>query len=247
MSELDFVDYSSIQNKDFLEKVKDIILCSICTGLIVDPKQCRNCENNFCNHCITKWMKSSNSCPFKCQEFEIKETTKTVKNILEKLNLNCPHCDLKNLNYDSLMKHIKTCNSLKTYCPACSCLVEVKLIKEFELQNKLKDELLQLEEVNDKLINENKALKDKMKVFEKKLSIDDIDAKLKDKCEHYKGNYMPIFSGCNKAFACYICHDTYKQDHQYEISNNVICLVCNNTYSGSRCTSCNTIQAYKKK
>jgi hypothetical protein len=247
MSELDYVDSSSIQNKDFLEKVKEIILCTICTSLIVDPKQCKNCENNFCNHCITKWLKSSKTCPFKCQDFEIKETTRTVRNILEKLVLDCPHCDLKSMNYESLMKHIKTCTSLKTHCPSCSSLVEVKLIKEFELQNKLIEELKQLEELNEKLNIENKNLKDKMKTFEKKLSIEDTELKLKDKCEHYMGNYMPIFSCCNTAFPCYICHDAKKQDHQYEIGNNVICLVCNNIYSGSRCTSCNTIQAYKKK
>jgi hypothetical protein len=247
MSELDYVDCNSIQNKDFLEKVKEIILCSICTGLIVDPKQCKNCENNFCNHCISKWLKSSKTCPFKCQDFEIKETTKTVKNILEKLCLDCPHCEMKNLNYDSLMKHIKTCDLLKTHCPTCSSLVEVKQIKEFDLQNKLKDELIQLEEQNEKLLIENKALKDKVKTFDKKTNSDDVELKLKDKCEHYKGNYMPIFSCCNTAFSCYICHDLKNQDHQYEMSNNVICLVCNQIYSGNRCSSCSTIQAYKKK
>jgi len=67
-----------------------------------------------------------------------------------------------------------------------------------------------------------------------------------DKCEHFKGNYIPIFSCCEKSFPCFICHNIVK-DHEYKISNKVVCLICKNIYSGPKCNVCNTYQIYRKK
>lgn len=74
----------------------------------------------------------------------------------------------------------------------------------------------------------------------------DYEMGLINKCDHFKGNYKPIFACCNKAFSCYICHNE-AQSHSYEFSNKVVCLICNNIYTGSKCTKCNAIQVYKQK
>ena len=67
-----------------------------------------------------------------------------------------------------------------------------------------------------------------------------------DKCEHFKGNYIPIFSCCEKSYPCFICHNKY-QNHEFIISNKVVCLICKNIYSGPKCDVCNTYQIYRKK
>lgn len=67
-----------------------------------------------------------------------------------------------------------------------------------------------------------------------------------DKCEHFMGNYIPIFSCCEKSYSCYICHNI-KENHEYVISDRVICLICKNIYKGNKCHSCDSIQIYRMK
>lgn len=273
-----FLDTEAVLNKEFFETIKEMVVCVICTGVIIDPKQCSNCENTFCKMCISDWLKTGNTCPFKCVQFSVKEPSRTVKNLIEKLSFKCPlDCSLKvDMNYDTVCKHFNDCEKLKSECPTCGTLVLKNHIKENKEILKLKKRLLTMEEENFKLMQEKNEFaneirrfnerekerefqreKDKEKPHNKSPSAnnfnmirdrpsDESELGLIDKCDHFKGNYKPIFLCCNKAFACYICHSE-KQDHAYEFSNRVVCLLCNNIYTGSKCTQCNAYQIYRKK
>ena len=69
---------------------------------------------------------------------------------------------------------------------------------------------------------------------------------LYDKCKHFKGNYLPIFSCCDKSYPCYLCHQE-ENNHTIILSNKVICMNCKEIYSGNQCPCCNEFQLYKKK
>jgi hypothetical protein len=48
------------------EPLEEYFSCSICTKIIVDPMECKRCENAFCANCINEWKKKRNECPFQC-------------------------------------------------------------------------------------------------------------------------------------------------------------------------------------
>jgi hypothetical protein len=246
-----FIDTNSIINKDYFNSVKELLTCSICTGIILDAKQCQTCENPFCNKCITKWQLKSKSCPYKCSPLIIKDCTRAIRNLLDKLILICPYeCDSIQYTYDQLFKHIRSCKKVKCKCPTCGSIVAEGDMKDTELV-KLKENIKLLQEDNKKLTSERNDLNEKIKQISKKInssgSSTESELGLKDKCEHFKGNYIPLFACCNKAYPCYICHDLESRDHVYEFSNRVICLNCNNIYTGIQCSQCNTFQVYRKK
>jgi hypothetical protein len=250
-----FIDSNNLVNKEFFDSVKELLTCAICTGIIIDPKQCQTCENSFCNKCLTKWQLKSKCCPYKCSTLVIKDCTRAIRNLLDKLVLTCPfECELGiQYTYDGLIKHIKACKKVQCKCPTCGTIVAEGDIKENLELIKLKEELKALQEVNRKLTQEKTELAEKVKQITKKLNTSgtspstESELGLKDKCEHFKGNYIPLFACCNKAYPCYICHDLESRSHSYEFSNRVICLNCNNIYTGIQCSQCNTFQIYRKK
>jgi len=151
--ETTFIDIESIQNKEEFERIKKTAICSICQGLIYQPKQCSKCENCFCKHCIDEWLKRNSTCPFRCPNATFKES-RLIKNLLEKLNIKCPFgCD-DIINYLDIDKHKQEC--IKTSFKQ-KCIDYEKKIKEFD------DKTKQLEK-------KNKELEDKIKSFENKNS-----------------------------------------------------------------------------
>ncbi len=256
-----YIDAESIVNKQFFEGIKEIVICIICTGIVANPMQCKQCENIFCSDCIKSWCRKSSTCPLKCSTFETKEASRTIKNLLDKLIFKCANkCqDQNDFTYENLMKHIYTsCDKLKSNCPCCDSFVLRSQIKETEVIRELKCQIIRMETENANLKNRNKELSSEIQninqinktfisaasqSFRKK---EDDSPSLVDKCLHFKGNYNPIFACCDKAFPCYVCHNE-NQNHSYQFSNKVICLVCNEIYMGSTCPGCQTTQMYKKK
>lgn len=262
----DFLDSDWITNTAFYESIKDIITCHICSGIMINPKECTSCQNSFCKRCIEEWKSLNNSCPFKCDEKEFKESSRPLKNLLEKLIFKCIFCDKigKDNTYKSFLIHIKSCDKIRVNCPTCnSSVFRSKLIenKEFlklkENYANLNKNYMDLQEENLKLQKEITVLKNQRRnsSYPKKNEfiniLNSVDANsselgIIDKCEHFKGNYIPIFSCCEKSYPCYICHNK-NQNHEFIISNKVVCLICKNIYSGPKCEVCNTYQIYRKK
>ena len=46
--------------------------CSICLGTVQDPRRCIECDNVFCNKCISIHLKKSKECPNCRGEFKAK-------------------------------------------------------------------------------------------------------------------------------------------------------------------------------
>jgi len=280
----DFIDTESVTNIPFYTSIKEIVVCNICTGILINPRECTSCQNSFCKKCLEEWTCLKNSCPYKCEKSEFRDSSRTLKNLLEKLQFKCNFCNNEEseILYLNFLSHLSSCEKIKVNCPTCDTLVNKKKLNENKFHLKLKDDYASLLEKYNLLNQENKKLKDDLNYL-KELQTSSIknytnssnvnpNAKnrrnsltkmninfptfnnqseisedgIVDKCEHFKGNYFPIFSCCERSFPCYICHDKVK-DHEYKISSKVVCLICKNIYSGPKCNVCNTYQVYRKK
>ena len=141
-----YINESMIKNTQVFNVIKDEIICEICSGILINPKQCQSCESIFCENCIKEWNKKNNSCPKRCSNFIIKEPSKIIKRLLDKLKIECNYCK-KDFNYETfLFKHYPECykeNEL-VKCPFCpDCKIKNKLIEEYKNKYlKEKEELL---------------------------------------------------------------------------------------------------------
>ena len=201
-----FIDDSTIINIKEYNSIKDEIICEICQGILVKPKQCDSCESIFCENCINKWLKKNNSCPKRCPKFTIKDCPRLMKKLLEKLVIECPICK-KEFNYDFLVyKHYDEClNGTKFIkCPFCpDCQIEKKTLEEY--QKNFTDE-------KNKLLKEIQTLKDKIKELEEK---NEENIKKKKEIDKNKNNCLYKWSKNQKKKNFQLTNDdkTLKVEH----------------------------------
>ena len=50
--------------EDFVDKVKDTLICHICTSPLRDPHLTVCCGHNFCESCLEQWLTRQRRCPF---------------------------------------------------------------------------------------------------------------------------------------------------------------------------------------
>lgn len=170
-----FIDPDDIINKNALETISEVIICQICTGIVVHPMQCKSCDTSFCKICIEKWSLKSKICPLKCANFGFKEASRVVMQMLGKLELMCPdECGAK-ISYDNLDKHLKDCNKETLTCPCCKSQVLKNSIDKRELfstyrENKeLQVKVNNLESENSKLQEHIQALTNKIEENKKEM------------------------------------------------------------------------------
>lgn len=184
-----YYDIELVANPDVLKTMNELSQCSICTGLVIDPKQCDKCENAFCRECVDSWVKKSSSCPFKCENANFKEAGRALKTMINKLILKCPLGCPKTFSYENLKSHVcdRAQECIKV-CPCCGTKVESFKIKEmnngvpYEKIKQLEDENQRLKEEKNCLETRiEQLLKEKLENdFDKKLQINDQETKLRD-------------------------------------------------------------------
>ncbi|CAF0722354.1 unnamed protein product [Didymodactylos carnosus] len=96
----------------------DLILCSICSGLLWKPVACKSCENPFCLSCIRQWSRrKTNTCPFNCK-YEQRRCPPSIITILSRLTVECCHkahgCS-QVVPYEQLGKHEEECLKKRRY------------------------------------------------------------------------------------------------------------------------------------
>ena len=52
-----YIDPDLVLNKENYKIIEANAVCSICSGIIISPVQCLDCENCFCEFCIEDWKK----------------------------------------------------------------------------------------------------------------------------------------------------------------------------------------------
>ncbi len=177
-----FIDVSQIANNEILSNVSaSLYTCIICTGLVINPKQCFNCENAFCTNCINSWLEYENICPFKCGSGTIKDSSRLLKGILSNLIIICKICNAK-ITYKEVEKHnCENCIS----CPLCTNMMDSSILKKNkpDLASRYIDYVQGKKdyvELKEKLIQTEKSFKDKIDEMERQIkTLVDENKKLK--------------------------------------------------------------------
>lgn len=142
-----YIDPDLVLNKENYKIIEANAVCSICSGIIISPVQCLDCENCFCELCIEDWKKKKgkDSCPFRCKNPNFK-SSRTIKNLLSNLKFKCKNgCD-KEIPYLDLEEH---------YNDTCSKIQIDYKKKYLEYKNKYLNLLNKYKELENKL-NGNK-------------------------------------------------------------------------------------------
>ncbi|CAD8043807.1 unnamed protein product [Paramecium primaurelia] len=111
------------------ESIDENFLCGICCQLVVNPKECENCQHLYCLECIQDWLKKNKICPYRCTEGEIKlkEPHRFVKNSISHLNLKCQNADCDQIIELGLMdSHYKECKHTIQNCQNEGCQDKIK-------------------------------------------------------------------------------------------------------------------------
>ena len=93
-----YINNEIVIKNDIYDAFKDVINCSICQNILIEPVMCMNCQNNFCKKCIEK----RNICS-QCGESNFGKNL-GKQDILSKLTFKCIECGNKYL-YDEAERH----------------------------------------------------------------------------------------------------------------------------------------------
>ena len=81
---------------DWMKDMSRDVVCTICTGISVEPRKCQNCNAVFCKEDLDKWrQEGTKSCP-NCREEGLKfvELTRIESNLINNLRvIGCPITD----------------------------------------------------------------------------------------------------------------------------------------------------------
>ncbi|CAB4029088.1 E3 ubiquitin- ligase NRDP1-like [Paramuricea clavata] len=118
----------------FEGRVREDLLCSICQGVLRNPRTCQNKEHPFCLSCISQHLRNSHTCP-ECREHLTPETLKDpprfLKNTLSELKIKCDYNERGCPGYvqlGNLQHHVERCGFAPVMCgnEGCGTVVNKK-------------------------------------------------------------------------------------------------------------------------
>ena len=145
-----YIDPESVLNREAFMLIEQNVICPICSGILVSPIQCLNCENCFCELCLEEWKKAKGdkNCPFRCANPTFKNS-RLIKNILSNIKFKCKNGCKEEIPYLELENH---------YEDKCSKLEIDYKQKYYEFKNKYLEILkknVELEKELKKYKNQN--------------------------------------------------------------------------------------------
>lgn len=201
-----YIDPDLVINKDIFKSFESHAICSICSGIIIQPVQCLICENSFCQSCLNEWKnkKGENSCPFRCPYATFKNS-RTIKSLLGNLIFKCKNGCKTEIPYIDLEEHYKE------KCPN----IKIDYIERyFEYKNKYNDLLKKYKDLENIINNKNSNNPVRSNIFKSKYHI------------------HPLYDRTNNDvnWICDICESEYtkKTEGRYQCQNCDfdICLKC---------------------
>lgn len=95
-----FNEKQLIINYEEIKNFFEFCICPICGYVILDPKQCKKCDNCFCKKCILQ----KTECPFSCGDIHLRPSL-LLQKLLSKLKFKCINkCEVE-IPYDQLERH----------------------------------------------------------------------------------------------------------------------------------------------
>jgi hypothetical protein len=110
---MNYIETEMIIIKPF-EKLNHFLICILCAGVVIDPKQCTKCKKLVCSMCLLN--KTTPQC--ECGEINFIQPQEKVLQELKSLLIKSPCCS-RQLNYDNYLTHLTNCPSM-TQCQRCN-------------------------------------------------------------------------------------------------------------------------------
>jgi hypothetical protein len=106
-----------------LEEKYYYFLCQICSCLVIDPMNCKNCERIFCKKCIKDYSRYTNLCKNRCR-LELTPLSRLLRNIFEQIKIKCSFyykgCN-EYLNCQNFYEHVNLCKYGPFKCKNSNC------------------------------------------------------------------------------------------------------------------------------
>ena len=87
----EYINDKTIMKNAIYDTFKDLITCSLCSRILINPVMCMKCQAAFCKKCIDNWSQSNSKCPKGCNEPNY-DIGKVQKDMLSKLEFKCQKC-----------------------------------------------------------------------------------------------------------------------------------------------------------
>ncbi len=84
-------------NVEFVGKLPDELLCSICMKVLNEPQMVNCCEQKFCKKCLTKWLtkrKTCLACPQACGVKVLRKDLTAHQGVCPLETVACPFSDI---------------------------------------------------------------------------------------------------------------------------------------------------------
>ena len=125
------INLQGYDERRFDGPVREDLFCSICQGVLRDPRICENREHPFCLSCISQHLLNSHTCP-ECRENLTQQTLKDpprfLMNTLSALKIKCNHAERGCPDYvklEDLQTHVVQCGFTPVKCGNEECGMEV--------------------------------------------------------------------------------------------------------------------------
>lgn len=91
------------------DDIEEYLACQICLAILIEPVECKLCENAYCKKCLEDWTKKNpNECPNRCKPLQAGPIHRVFKTLLEKLRVKCPNAQCSYSDtYGKIFNHIK--------------------------------------------------------------------------------------------------------------------------------------------
>ena len=117
-----------IVNLKKIQIIYEIIKCPLCSKLLQNPFECTQCENLFCDECISPFIKAK-KCPNNCENASKEKLNRILFNFINKFKFICIHKECgKIISFKEYLEHITICSYKKFQCKYKNC----KFIGGFE-------------------------------------------------------------------------------------------------------------------
>ena len=104
-------------------KIKEELLCALCSGILFNPIRCKACKKHYHRACLKKFCKETRQCPMLCEKPRFVSIEKEIQKLTKDLKFSCVNqvlgCE-KVLGYQDVLSHGQNCEYTAIKCEAYS-------------------------------------------------------------------------------------------------------------------------------
>merc|ERR1712130_111241 len=149
----------------FTDDVEIDLKCAICTDVLENPREIKQCQHIYCDSCIKQWIEERPICPTDqgpVAESDLGQAHRYVRNALSNLRLRCMFCGTI-IGYEQYERHRDTCDNNPENWTTCTfCSTDYKKnesdIHEDGCIGHLRDKIRKLRTQNNTLHSQNDTL-----------------------------------------------------------------------------------------